>query len=61
MRGSESLGLISTLLFQPQNPPLLRGRRLSGSWRGSALSRFPVGFRSVFGRLLVGLSHFDRN
>ena len=40
--------LLSTLLFQPQTPLLLRGRRLSGSWRGSVLSRFSVGFWSVF-------------
>ena len=39
---------------QAQTLPLLRGRRLSGSWRGSVLSRFSVGFWLV-------LVIFDRN
>ena len=33
--------------FSHRPSPLLRGRHLSGSWRGSDLSRFSVGFRSV--------------
>ena len=37
--------------FSTDPPPLLRGRRLSTSWRGSVLSRFSVGF-------WVSSSHF---
>ena len=40
--------------FSHRPSPLLRGRRLSGSWEVSVLSRFSVGFWSV---LLI----FDRN
>ena len=40
--------------FSHRPSPLLGGRRLSGSWRGSVLSRFSVGFSSA-------LVIFDRN
>ena len=40
--------------FSHRPSPLLKGRRLSGSWRGSVLSRFSVGCWSV-------LVIFDRN
>ena len=40
--------------FSHRPSPLLRGRHLSGSWGGSVLSRFSVGFWSV-------LVIFDRN
>ena len=37
--------------FSHRPSPLLRGRRLSGSWRGSSLSRFLVGFSHFWAEL----------
>ena len=39
--------------FSHRPSPLLRGRRLSGSWRGSILSRFSVGFWTLADRKLT--------
>ena len=45
--------------FSHRPSPRLRGRRLSGSWRGSVLSRFSVGFSHFWPKLTKNWPRID--